>query len=335
MQSSLFKPPPPSYQYLVSLKQTLLTWMKGGDGSFPEIALEVFTHQFSENPPYRNYCESLGKNPDNVNSWLEIPAIPTDTFKLKDISLRCFPESEVSGFFLTSGTTQEIKGKHEHRSLDLYKASVHGSWREMKLPEIQNPWFFSPRLTAAPHSSLVQMFEFLDTGGHWLTAGTLPPQNQPAAILGTSLALLKACEEMPTTTLPEGSWIFETGGSKGLKKSHSPEEVRETLSAHFSIPNSRILNEYSMTELSSQFYKWGHEITHKGPPWTAIRILDVETGSPAPLGKIGYLEILDLANLETVSAIRTQDLAIAHGQREFQLLGRDPAATARGCSRVQ
>ncbi len=40
-----------------------------------------------------------------------------------------------------------------------------------------------------------------------------------------------------------------------------------------------------------------------------------------------------LANLETVSAIRTQDFAVAVGDREFRLLGRDDAAVARGCSR--
>ena len=32
-------------------------------------------------------------------------------------------------------------------------------------------------------------------------------------------------------------------------------------------------------------------------------------------------------------AIRTQDLAVAVGEREFILIGRDPKAIARGCSR--
>jgi hypothetical protein len=45
------------------------------------------------------------------------------------------------------------------------------------------------------------------------------------------------------------------------------------------------------------------------------------------------LEIIDLANLDSLSAIRTQDLAIATGERSFILIGRDSAAVARGCSR--
>ncbi|MDP4624613.1 MAG: hypothetical protein NWT08_05675 [Akkermansiaceae bacterium] len=324
----------------MNLRQRLLDWMRGGDGDFAETSLEVFAHQFQQNLPYRNYCEALGKSPENVTTWQEIPAVPTDVFKIPDIPLRCFPSEEIAGHFLTSGTTAEIKGKHEFRSLELYEASAMGTWREMKLPPLDQTFLFSQSPTTATHSSLIRMFHMLAPNGTYLidnngnfTLEKFTP-TQPAAILGTSIAILKACDEMPALTLPEGSWIFETGGSKGLKKSFTPAEVRQRLSAHFGIPESRILNEYGMTELFSQFYKWGDEETHKAPPWTAIRILDVFTGQPAAQGTPGYLEIIDLANLDTVSAIRTQDIAIAHNDREFTLLGRDPNAIARGCSRA-
>lgn len=324
----------------MDLRQRLLDWMRGGEGEFAEMALEVFAHQFGKNIPYRKYCEALGRTPDNLSSWHDIPAVPTDVFKLPGIALHCFPAEETTGRFLTSGTTREVKGKHEFRSLDLYEASVRGAWREAKLPILDAPFFFSQRPADAPHSSLIRMFEILDQGGTWLIdpdgkfqLGNFRP-HKSAALLGTSIALLKACEQTPPLTLPEGSWIFETGGSKGLKESFTPAEVRTRLSAHFGIPESRILNEYGMTELFSQSYKWGDGETHKAPPWTAIRVLDVHTGQTAADGQPGYLEIIDLANLDTVSAIRTQDLAIATGDREFLLLGRDPEAVARGCSRA-
>ena len=323
----------------VILKERLLEWMRGGSGCFAEAALEVFAYQFSKNDSYRKYCKALGRTPETVGSWLEIPAVPTDVFKLPGVGLRCFPEEEVGGFFLTSGTTQEVKGKHEWRDLEMYEAAVKGGWREMGLPELERPCFFSQRVEAAPHSSLVRMFDVLDECGEWLIdaegrmdAGKFSPYG-PAAVLGTSLALLRACEEMNPVRLEEGSWIFETGGSKGLRRSFSPEEVRGKLSKHFGVPENRILNEYGMTELSSQFYKWGDEETHKGPPWIAVRVVDVETGEAAAPGEAGYLEIIDLANLETLSAIRTQDFAVAVGEREFRLIGRDAAAVARGCSR--
>ena len=332
----------------MNLKSRLLEWMGGVKGDFAELSLEVFRHQFAENAAYRNYCVALGKHPENVTSWRGIPAVPTYVFKLPNIALRCFPESEITGHFLTSGTTREVKGKHEFRSLELYEASVLGTVGAIfgRHPLFQNhqPFFFSQRAAHAPHSSLVRMFEILSgravlPGGFWLidAEGKFQLENfhpeKPAALLGTSLALLKACDEIPALTLPEGSWIFETGGSKGLKKSFTPAEVRARLSAHFGVPESCILNEYGMTELFSQFYKWGDQETHTGPPWTAIRVIDVHSGRPALSGQPGYLEIIDLANLDTVSAIRTQDLAIAVGEREFILIGRDPAAVVRGCSR--
>ena len=323
----------------MDLRARLLNWMRGGHGDFAAVALEVFGFQFERNIPYRRYCEALGKTPEAVASWREIPALPTDVFKLPGMALHCFPESEVTGHFLTSGTTSETKGKHEYRDLELYAASALGAWRELGLPHLEKPWFFSQRATDAPHSSLVRMFEILDNQGTWLidSEGRIAAEKflpeQPAAILGTSIALVKACDETEPLQLAEGSWIFETGGSKGLKKSFTPTEVRARLSAHFGVPESRILNEYGMTELFSQFYKWGNAETHQGPPWVGIRIMDVHSGAPAKTGEVGYLEIIDLANLDTVAAIRTQDLAIAVGEREFILLGRDPAAVARGCSR--
>lgn len=323
----------------MELKSRLLDWMGGGKGDFAQLSLEVFRHQFAENAAYRNYCEALGKHPETISSWREIPAVPTDVFKLPGVALRCFPESEVTGHFLTSGTTSETKGKHEFRNLGLYEASVRGAWKLLGLPEIRHPWFFSQRPEDAPHSSLLRMFGFLDDGGGWLigSEGRMSVEKfapcGASVVLGTSLALLRACDEMAPVELPEGSWIFETGGSKGLRESFSPEQVRARLSAHFGVPESRILNEYGMTELFSQFYKWGDEETHRAPPWAAIRVIDVHTGQAAAEGRPGYLEIIDLANLDTVSAIRTQDIAIARGKREFLLLGRDPEAIARGCSR--
>ena len=328
-----------------SLKQRLLDWIRGDAGafgSFNQAALEVFAYQFEHNHSYRRYCEARGVMSGMLEDWNEIPALPTDAFKFPDHPPRCFSAELTTRYFLTSGTTRDIRGKHEFDDLELYETSIVEGWKQLGLPEISNPWFLSQSPEESPHSSLVHMFEVLDRpieSGHWLidAEGEIDSigleTKHPIEIFSTALALLKLTESQEPVPLAEGSWVFETGGYKGLREAMEPELFRQKVADHFAIPMNRILNEYSMTELSSQFYRWPDEPAHRGPHWTRIRVVNPETGAAAEVGEPGYLEIVDLANLGSVAAIRTQDLAIARGESSFALLGRDPGALPRGCSR--
>lgn len=312
----------------------------GGAARFDEMALEVFRHQYAENRPYRAYCGALGKGPESVEDWRGIPALPTDAFKFPEFLPRSFPEGRARRHFLTSGTTTEVRGRHEFEDLDLYEASILAGWREVGLPEISNPWFFSQGPDLAAESSLVWMFDVLRRKAgagpeRWMLEGGKPDADGGAVeIFSTAIGLLRWMEEGGKMRLPEGSWIFETGGYKGLTETLEPVVFRRKVAEFFGVGEERILNEYSMTELSSQFYRWGDEETHRGPFWTRVRVVDPETGKAAAEGEAGYLEIVDLVNLGSVAAVRTQDLAVARGDSEFVLLGRDPGALPRGCSRA-
>jgi len=328
-----------------SLKNRLLAWIRGENSglSFEGVALEVFAHQFSQNQPYRRYCDALGRTVENVTDWREIPALPTDAFKFPAHLPRSFDPSRVTRHFLTSGTTTDVRGRHEFEDLELYEASITEGWRQLGLPGISNPWFLSQIPDSNRESSLVHMFEVLEResegNGQWMIDGSARIDSagigagEPVQLFSTALALLRWMESADRQPLPEGSWVFETGGYKGLRETLAPDAFRERLGDFLSIPANRILNEYSMTELSSQFYRWPDEPAHRGPSWTRIRVIDPQSGKPAADGQPGYLEIVDLANLGSVAAIRTQDLAIATGDSEFVLLGRDPGALPRGCSR--
>jgi len=329
-------------QYL-AIKQRLLSWMRresGGFASFEEAAAAIFAWQFEQNQPYRRYCEAIGRTPRELTDWREIPALPTDCFKDARNRPSCFPQEMVVRSFLTSGTTQEIRGQHDFADLELYETSILRGWQEADLPEIKNPLFL---YHLSLHSSLGHMFKTLAVGKkpHWLMDASgnvdlseISAHNSPVNLFSTAIGLLRLMESYPQVCLPEGSWIFETGGYKGLSVSLDPPDFRSRVGEYFGIPANRILNEYSMTELSSQFYRWPDQSVHRGPFWTRIRVLDPETGNEAKEGGVGYLEIIDLANLGSVAAIRTQDLAIARGDSEFELLGRDPGALPRGCSRA-
>lgn len=309
------------------------------------MALEVFAHQFTANAPYRRYCEALGRTPAHVHDWRDIPALPTDAFKLRSLLPRSFPAGRASRYFLTSGTTTDVRGRHEFEDLDLYEASILAGWKETGLPEFPEPWFLSQSAEISRESSLVHMFDVLRRAAgkkndRWMIdeKGTIDasriPGDRPVQLFSTAIGLLRWIESGTSVRLAEGSWVFETGGYKGLAETMDPDDFRETAGKFLGVPPRRILNEYSMTELSSQFYRWPDEPAHRGPFWMRIRVVDPETGRPAGEGEPGYLEIVDLANLGSVAAIRTQDLAIATGDSEFILLGRDPGALARGCSRA-
>ena len=63
------------------------------------------------------------------------------------------------------------------------------------------------------------------------------------------------------------------------------------------------------------------------------RLLDPVTGVDAAPGQPGLLTHYDLANLNSVVAIQTEDMGItAEDGDGFHLLGRAPGAILRGCS---
>ena len=155
-------------------------------------------------------------------------------------------------------------------------------------------------------------------------------------LFGTALAFLNLLEEVPDLRLelPPGSVVMETGGFKGSGRDIGKSDLYDRLSLHLGVPIDSIWNEYGMTELSSQFYSRGVGRSHRAPPWMRFQIIDPETNKEASSGAIGLLRIIDLANLWSVLAVLTQDLAIAQPDGGFLLLGRDPDALPRGCSRA-
>ena len=127
---------------------------------------------------------------------------------------------------------------------------------------------------------------------------------------------------------------METGGFKGSGRDIAKSDLYQRLSLQLQISIDSIWNEYGMAELSSQFYSRGVGNSHSAPPWMRFHIIDPETNEEISPGKIGLVRIFDLANLWSVLAVQTQDLAIAQPDGGFLLLGRDPAALPRGCSRA-
>jgi hypothetical protein len=68
-----------------------------------------------------------------------------------------------------------------------------------------------------------------------------------------------------------------------------------------------------------------------GPPWVRTRVLDPVSLQPVPKGTPGLLCHHDLANLDSVAAILTEDEGV-EVDGGIQLIGRIQGAEPRGCS---
>ncbi len=329
-----------------SLEAEILRYLREpAEENFESLALAIFCHQRNENPVYAKYCEYVG-TAGRIDSWKEIPAMPQLAFKRSNI--RSFPIIETKAEFRTSGTTGEGYGKHFFPSLRLYEAAVLQGWDYFRLPQQGLILLMQPP-DDAPFSSLSYMGGILTNFQHDRFAitkngefdldrlrGQFIHREEAVTLFGTALAFLNLLDVIGNQPLqlPPGSLVIETGGFKGSGRETGKSTLYEKLSLHLGIPIDSIWNEYGMTELSSQFYSYGIGRSHRAPPWMRFLVIDPDTNEEAPAGQVGLLRIVDLANLWSVQAVLTQDLALAQPDGGFLLLGRDPSALPRGCSRA-
>lgn len=344
------------------------------DDAFDRLARAVFAHQFACNRPYRLFCERRGASPETVGHWSEIPAVPTDAFKAA--ALVCGDAARIeaaatdgidgraSAVFRTSGTTQGPgqRGTHLIPDLALYDAALRAGFAAHLLPDGARLRTVSlvPRPAEAPDSSLSHMAGavaadfgtaagwFVSPGGGIDRAGLHAALRQaeaagePVCILGTAFALvhwLDALREDGTRFhLSAGSRLMDTGGFKGRAREVTREELYGAIGEMTGIPHAWCVNEYGMTEMSSQFYDGvagsasaPAERVHGGAGWVRTQATDPETLRPLPHGEIGVLRHVDLANLNSVAAIQTADLGVTSPDG-FRVLGRARGAEARGCS---
>jgi hypothetical protein len=266
--------------------------------------------------------------------------------------------------FRTSGTAVEKRGELQLDTLALYEASLLPSFEAGVLPELVGTRGRMPILVLAPSpvevpdSSLSHMFGVvlrergspesdyfvrrgrLEIASLALALDALLGQGAAVALCGTAFAFVHLLEAMERAgrrmVLPPGSRILETGGFKGRARERTREELLAALEERLGVPAARVVNQYGMTELGSQFYdsvlaQPAAPRRKLAPPWTRVRIVDPESGWDVRAGEPGVVQIVDLANTGSVLAVRTADLGreLAGG---FEVLGRAPGAEERGCS---
>jgi hypothetical protein len=309
---------------------------------FDELARRIFAFQYRHCETYARFCDLKGVSPESVDSWRDIPAVPTGAFK--EAALRCFPEAKTQKIFRTSGTSGMRRGELYLDTLAVYEASLLPTLQRYLLVESRretkrwNLQILAPDVDEAADSSLSHMFShLLETVGNaesafhirggqlqhdaLLAALERATANREAVVLcGTAFAfvhLLDALDERDGATaglpLPPDSRIMETGGFKGRAREVPRDDLHRDLSSRFGIPESSIVNQYGMTELGSQFYDSvladpDGPRRKLGPPWARVRVVDPEDGRELPAGEPGLLVVSDLANTGSIAAIQTADL---------------------------
>jgi len=340
------------------------------EAEFNQLALELFRLQFSSLKFYSDFCRGRGIAPDTIQNWTEIPPFPASGFKEFDVtSLEKNQRTHL--FLSSGTTESvRSRHFHSEASLKIYEKSVIRWFLPGVLPDLDDleekgpaSLFLTPDKESAPHSSLVHMFSTIQRLLGWkdsLFCGKLDESsawtvdiskllfalrksicsNRPLVIFGTAINFLDFLEHFEENNiryhLAEGSRILETGGYKGQTRTLPKEVLYRRLEKHLGIPQRHILSEYGMGELSSQAYESNldapcSERILRFPPWSRVGIISPETGRAVPEGGAGLLSVFDLANVYSLMAIQTGDLAVKQGLG-FQLLGRATQSEPKGCS---
>lgn len=334
------------------------------DDRFDALARRVFEYQLATNATYRAFCAGRGVAPDAWPGWEAVPAVPTRAFK--DLDLISGRGPSVEAVFRTSGTSRgsDRRGTHHVQSLEFYRALSLPWFRANLLPDLApgeriRVISLIPRAEVLPDSSLSTMVDFVmescaapgsttvatpDRGvdADALLAALRAAETDGVRVLlpGTAFAFVHAVDALTAdgarVRLPAGSRAMETGGFKGRSREVPRDELYASIEACFGLAPDRIVNEYGMTELLSQFYEPtlrapGTARRQVPPPWMRTRILSPHDLTPVEPGGDGLLQHFDLANVGSVAAVLTEDMGRAHVDG-FEVLGRSPGAEPRGCS---
>jgi len=307
---------------------------------FHRTAMKIFRYQFEHNEVYQKFCLLLRKTPDNVKHLTEVPFLPIEFFKTKEVLSSIDP---VQAVFTSSGTTGQVTSKHLVTDLSFYEMSFRNAFSKF-YGNIEDYAVLAllPSYLERDGSSLIYMVNDLIEGSNHPDSGfyldnyealaqkliALDQDGQNVLLIGVTYALLDLIEQQSFQL--KNTIIMETGGMKGRRKEMIREELHQLLTQGFGV--QKIHSEYGMTELLSQAYSLGDGV-FECPPWMDVLIRDTE--DPLTLlseGKTGGINVIDLANYNSCSFIATQDLGKKYPNFSFEVLGRFDHSDVRGCN---
>lgn len=307
--------------------------------NFLAKSLSVFAFQYNHNELYKEFCNRLDKHPSNVKTIQDIPFLPIQFFKSHQILSNT---KEVQTVFTSSGTTGEATSKHLITDLSLYEKSyLNGFYQFYGNIEEYMVLGLLPSYLERSGSSLIYMVNDFIHKSRYVESGFFLDDfeklknlllqydgHRKILLIGVSFALLDLIEAFQFNL--KTTFVMETGGMKGRRKEMIREELHDVLKNGFGV--TQIHSEYGMTELLSQAYSKGNGV-FSCP--RSMNILIRNTENPQEIlsnHQTGGINVIDLANINSISFIATQDLGKKTGKNQFEILGRFDHSDIRGCN---
>ena len=314
--------------------------------SFTEKSFDIFQVQSRYNPVYRNYLSHLGVTIEEVTELTKIPFLPISFFKSHAIKTGDF-EPEI--YFESSGTTGVQHSRHGVLSQSAYLLNTTVNFNEF-YGNVDGYCILAllPSYLERGNSSLVAMADyFIKLSKHPLSGFflhdidrlhdvlvQLEKANQPTILLGVTYALMDFAEKFPMQL--KHTIVMETGGMKGRREEITRGQLHSFLCERLGV--EQIHAEYGMTELQSQAYSVG-EGWFKASSTMKVLLrspddpFEIWEANEFPM-RTGAVNIIDLANSDTISFIATDDLARFRNDGAFEITGRMDNCDIRGCSQL-
>lgn len=303
-------------------------------GDFDAVAMDVFRFQAERCAPYAEYLALLGVDPGQVRSPWEIPHMPVEVFKSRDVYCGVQPPQIV---FTSSTTGGTVPARHMMERTADYEAVFTAAFRLFYGDPAEVALFaLLPGYLERQGSSLVYMAERLMRGGrdggfflhdHEGLLNAMRACPGPKILLGVSYALWDLAEKRPA--LPADTIVMETGGMKGRRGEIPRAQFHAILKEAFGVET--IHSEYGMAELTSQAYSRGGGVL-RCPPWMRVSVREVNDPGARRSTGAGAIDITDLGNLSSCAFLQTGDMGRVAADGSFEIAGRVANSDIRGCN---
>ena len=310
--------------------------------AFEDIALDLYDLHRLHNKNYKKY--SIGK----LDDWRKIPLVPAYEFSKRQLQLSNFSGSSLHNEieFISKG---EKSKHHILKDSEFLRASITSNFcfSIMKLSEFPTNRivFIDDRqrnsLLSYIYEYLSHMYDFRgvyeyvdptdpDSVEKFINS-TSSEQFEPLILVGTPNLFYQfklTVDSLTTNPLVDVSsgmpTIIQFGDYMEISKMDlTYYELNDWLKSYFHTSKNNIIQVYYNTELSSQLFRWGEQLSYFVPPTISVRILDPDTGKELESGAEGNMAFIDIANAWSCPFIISDDLGIMYNNpNAVQITGR-------------